>query len=105
MFFVIAWLLGSLLAALLFGTTRVIGFLPCLIICVLLSPVIGIIISFMFDNKKEAEEYKKLYQERIKKRNEDNQSNNQRSRIAVKLQIFKENEKPKLERPIFFKRY
>jgi hypothetical protein len=44
----------------------------------------------------------KIYQERINKRNEENNQTN--NKISVKLKIFRQDTRPQMLQPMFFKR-
>jgi hypothetical protein len=56
-----------------------------------------------FTNKKDAEAYLLLYQSRIEKRNQENNSHNGHTKITLDLKIIKSEEMPKLPIPVSFR--
>lgn len=64
----ILWVLFSFIVASVFGTARTIGFLPSLLLCLLLSPLIGFIVCLFFEtNERKAQRLHslKLQQEAV----------------------------------------
>lgn len=58
--FIILWLFAAFFVGFVFGTARTIGFWGSFLISLVLSPVIGLIITLCTESKTRADERKKM---------------------------------------------
>jgi hypothetical protein len=58
--FLSIWFLSAFFVAFVFGTARTIGFWYCLLFCLVLSPMVGFIISLFYETKTKANDRKKM---------------------------------------------
>lgn len=58
--FLIFWILGAFIVAFVFGVARTIGFWASLLLSIVLSPVVGLLITLFFETKAKAADRRKM---------------------------------------------